>query len=77
MAELKDLLEKVKSDTALQEKIKSAADKNAVVKAVADAGFNISAEDAEKVIAAVKSGVSSDDIKKAASGLGDKIKKLF
>jgi predicted ribosomally synthesized peptide with nif11-like leader len=77
MADIKELLEKVKSDTALQEKIKSAADKNAVVKAVADAGFNITAEDAEKVIAAVKSGISSDDLKKAASGLGDKIKKLF
>ena len=43
--QLKAFLEKVKADTSLQEKLKAAADTNAVVAIAKEAGFIISAED--------------------------------
>lgn len=43
--QLKAFLEKVKSDSSLQEKLKSAADAGAVVEIAKDAGLSISAED--------------------------------
>ena len=42
---LKAFLEKVQSDTNLQEKLKAAADANAVVDIAKEAGFSISADD--------------------------------
>ena len=43
--QLKAFLEKVKGDTSLQEKLKSAADANAVAAIAKEAGFSISADD--------------------------------
>ena len=43
--QLKAFLEKVKGDTNLQEKLKAAADADAVVAIAKDAGFSISAKD--------------------------------
>ncbi|EAU73018.1 Nif11-like leader peptide family natural product precursor [Synechococcus sp. RS9916] len=45
---LEAFLEKVKADTSLQEKLKAAADTNAVVAIAKDAGFSISADDLTK-----------------------------
>ncbi|WP_186545801.1 Nif11-like leader peptide family natural product precursor [Synechococcus sp. ROS8604] len=42
--QFKAFLEKVQSDTSLQEKLKAAADANAVVDIVKEAGFSISAD---------------------------------
>ena len=43
--QLKAFLEKVKADTSLQEKLKAAADANAVAAIAKEAGFSISADD--------------------------------
>ena len=43
--QLKAFLEKVKGDTSLQEKLKAAADANAVSAIAKEAGFSISADD--------------------------------
>ncbi|KZR87501.1 Nif11-like leader peptide family natural product precursor [Synechococcus sp. MIT S9508] len=43
--QLKAFLEKVKADTILQEKLKAAADSDAVVSVAKEAGFMISADD--------------------------------
>ena len=43
--QLKAFLEKVKTDTSLQEKLKAAADADAVVAIAKDAGFAITKED--------------------------------
>ena len=46
--QLKAFLEKVKGDTTLQEKLKAAADPDAVAFIANEAGFSISAEDLNK-----------------------------
>ena len=46
--QLKAFLEKVKADTSLQEKLKAAADADAVVSIAKEAGFSISADDLKK-----------------------------
>ena len=46
--QLKAFLEKVKGDTSLQEKVKAAADANAVTAIAKEAGFIISADDLTK-----------------------------
>ena len=43
--QLKAFLEKLKADTSLQEKLKAAADSDAVLAIAKDAGFSISTED--------------------------------
>ena len=43
--QLKAFLEKVQGDTSLQEKLKAAADANAVAAIAKEAGFSISADD--------------------------------
>ena len=43
--QLKAFLEKVKSDTELQDKLNGAADSDAVVKIAKEAGFSITAEE--------------------------------
>ena len=42
--QLKAFIEKVKGDTSLQEKLKAAADADAVAAIAQEAGFNVSAE---------------------------------
>ena len=46
--QLKSFLEKVKADTSLQEKLKAAADADAVLAIAKEAGFSISTADLEK-----------------------------
>ena len=47
--QLKAFLEKVKADTSLQEKLKAAADANAVAAIAKEAGFAITAEDIQSM----------------------------
>ena len=47
--QLKAFLEKVKADTSLQEKLKAAADSDAVLEVAKDAGFSISADVVTKI----------------------------
>ncbi len=46
--QLKAFLEKVQGDTSLQEKLKAAADSDAVLAIAKEAGFSISADDLTK-----------------------------
>ena len=64
--QLKAFIEKVKADTSLQEKLKAAADTNAVVAIAKEAGFSISAED-------YASELSDEELEGAAGagGIGD------
>ncbi len=62
--QLKAFLEKVKGDTSLQEKLKTAADAQAVVAIAKEAGFSISAEDLKKA----QSGIDDAELEAAAGG---------
>ena len=62
--QLKAFLEKVKGDTSLQEKLKAAADNDAVAAIAQEAGFSISADDLKKA----KSEISDDDLEGVAGG---------
>ncbi len=62
--QLKAFLEKVKSDTSLQEKLKAAADANAVAAIAKEAGFSISADDINKA----QSELSDAELESAAGG---------
>ena len=59
--QLKAFLEKVKADTSLQEKLKAAADSDAVLAIAKEAGFSISAED-------YASELSDEELEGAAGG---------
>ena len=59
--QLKAFLEKVKADTSLQEKLKAAADSDAILAIAKEAGFMISADD-------VRSSVSDDELEGVAGG---------
>ena len=62
--QLKAFLEKVKADTSLQEKLKAAADSDAVLAIAKDADFSISADDLKKA----QSAVSDEELEAAAGG---------
>ncbi len=62
--QLKAFLEKVKGDTSLQEKLKAAADSDAVLAIAKEAGFSISADDLKKAQAEV----SDEELENAAGG---------
>ena len=62
--QLKAFLEKVKADTSLQEKLKAAADSDAVVAIAKEAGFMISADDLTKA----QSELSEDELEAVAGG---------
>ena len=62
--QLKAFLEKVKADTSLQEKLKAAADDNAVAAVAKEAGFSISADDLTKA----QSELSEKDLEGFAGG---------
>ena len=64
--QLKAFLEKVKGDTSLQEKLKAAADANAVAAIAKEAGFSISADDLTKA----KSELSEKELEAMAGGAG-------
>ena len=62
--QLKAFLEKVKLDTSLQEKLKAAADSDAILAIAKESGFSICAEDLTKA----QSGVSDEELENAAGG---------
>ena len=62
--QLKSFLEKVQGDTSLQEKLKAAADQDAVLAIAKDAGFSISPDDLKKAQAEV----SDAELEAAAGG---------
>ena len=64
--QVKAFLEKVKADTSLQEKLKAAADANAVAAIAKEAGFSISADD----LAKAQSELSDQELEGAAGGIG-------
>ena len=65
--QLKTFLEKVKDDTSLQEKLKAAADTNAVAAIAKEAGFSISADDLTKA----QSELSDKELEGVAGGSAD------
>ena len=68
--QLKAFLEKVKSDTELQEKLKAAADADAVTAIAKEAGFSISADDLKKA----QSQLSDEELENVAgANFGDLI----
>ena len=62
--QLKAFLEKVKADTSLQEKLKAAADADAVTAIAKEAGFNVSADDLTKA----QSELSDQELEGVAGG---------
>ena len=64
--QLKAFLEKVQSDTSLQEKLKAAADSDAVLAIAKEAGFVISADDWNKA----QSELEDAELEAAAGGHG-------
>ncbi len=62
--QLKAFLEKVKGDTSLQEKLKAAADTNAVAAIAKEAGFSISADD----LTNAQSELSEEELEAVAGG---------
>ena len=63
--QLKAFLEKVKADTSLQEKLKSASDADAVVVIAKEAGFSISADDLKNA----QSELSDEELEAVAGGV--------
>ena len=62
--QLKAFLEKVKSDTSLQEKLKASANPDAVVSIAKEAGFMISADDLNQG----QSEISEEELEGVAGG---------
>ena len=62
--QLKAFLEKVKADTSLQEKLKAAADANAVSAIAKEAGFSISVDDLKNA----QSDLSDEELEGVAGG---------
>ena len=62
--QLKAFLEKAQGDTSLQEKLKAAADANAVLAIAKEAGFSISADDLTKA----QSELSDQELEGVAGG---------
>ena len=62
--QLKAFLEKVKTDTSLQEKLKAASDNDGVAAIAKDAGFSISADDLKKA----QSEISEEELEGVAGG---------
>ena len=66
--QLNAFLEKVKSDTSLQEKLKAAASPEAAIEIAKEAGFAISAEDIQSMQSATVE-LSDDELEGAAGGM--------
>ena len=62
--QLKAFIEKVKADSSLQERLKSASDADAVVEIAKEAGLSISADDLKKA----QSEISEEELEGAAGG---------
>jgi predicted ribosomally synthesized peptide with nif11-like leader len=63
--QLKAFIEKVKANTSLQEKLKAAADSDAVLAIAKEAGFSISADDLKKA----QSEISEEELEGVAGGI--------
>ena len=63
--QLKAFLEKVKADTSLQEKLKAAADSDAVLAIAKEAGFSISSDDLKNG----QSEISDEELEDVAGGI--------
>ena len=63
--QLKAFLEKVKSDTSLQEKLKAASDADTVISIAKEAGFSISTDDLKKA----QSELSEEELEGVAGGV--------
>ena len=66
--QLKAFLEKVKSDTELQDKLKAAASPEAALQIAKEAGFSITAEDIQSMQSATV--VSDEELEGASGGKG-------
>ena len=64
--QLKAFLEKVKSDMSLQEKLKKAADNDAIVAIAKEAGFTISSDN----LNTAQSNLSEEELEAVAGGFG-------
>ena len=64
--QLKAFLEKVKADTSLQEKLKAAADNDAVAAIAKEAGFSISADD----LKSAQSKITDEELEGTTGGEG-------
>ena len=64
--QLKAFLEKVKTDTSLQEKLKAAASPEAAIEIAKEAGFAITAEDIQSMQSAAE--LSDEELEGAAGG---------
>jgi len=62
--QLKAFLEKLKADTSLQEKLKAAADSDAVLAIAKEAGFMVSVDD----LKSVQSEISEEELENLAGG---------
>ena len=65
--QLKSFLEKVKTDTSLQEKLKAAADSDAALAIAKEAGFAITAEDIQSMQSATTE-LSDDELEEVSGG---------
>ena len=65
--QLKAFLEKVKSDTSLQEKLKAAASPESAIEIAKEAGFAITAEDIQSMQSATAE-LSDEELEGAAGG---------
>ena len=63
--QLKAFLEKVKGDSSLQEKLKAAADSDAMAAIATEAGFSISAGDLKNA----QSEISEEELERVAGGV--------
>ncbi len=72
--QLKAFLEKVKANTSLQEKLKAAADSDAVLAIAKKAGFSICADDINKnlseIMSKIQSEISEEELDGVAGGTG-------
>jgi len=66
--QLKAFIEKVKGDTSLQEKLKAAADTNAVAAIAKEAGFSISADDLNQAQSELSEELSEEELEGVAGG---------
>ena len=65
--QLKAFIEKVKADTSLQEKLKAAADTDAVLAITKEAGFSVSADDLKNAQSAFE--MSHEELEGVAGGV--------
>ena len=65
--QLNAFLEKVKSDTELQDKLKAAASPEAAIEIAKEAGFSINAEDIQSMQSATVE-LSNDELEQVAGG---------